>query len=96
MEKIKMAMVETSLRKGGHQITVVGGEKIKQAVKMIKPVHIADYVNRTIILLKIVGINAKNVQGILIISKIAEIGKIIMKLSFLKNMTRLKMYFILI
>ena len=96
MDKIKMAMVETSVRKGGHQITVVGGEKIKLVVKMIKPARIADYAKRIIIILKISGLNVKNVHGVLIILKIAETGKIIMKLSFLKNMTQLKMYFILV
>ena len=96
MEKIKMAMVETSLTKGGHQITVVGGQKIKLAMKMLKSAHIADYAKRIIILLKIAGLNVKNVHGILIILKIAETRKIIMKLSFLKNMTHLKMHFILV
>jgi len=85
MDKIKMATVETSLRKRGHQTTVVGGEKIKRAVQMIKPAHIADYAKRIIIILKIASLNAKNVHGILIILKIAETGKIIMKLSFLKT-----------
>ena len=46
MDKIKMATVETSLRKRGHQTTVVGGEKIKRAVQMIKPAHIADYAKK--------------------------------------------------
>ena len=59
--------------------------KIIAVVTMTNPAHVANYAKRIIIILKIASLNAKNVHGILIILKIAETGKIIMKLSFLKT-----------